>query len=480
MRKFLRKSILGIALLSCGPSLASCLKTSDLENYLVEEYDEKDEKTTTSNVNQEEVVVSLGGKSTEETEGETGEEPGLGNDGENEQDEYTLTFVFGHGIANQTFQLNEGDSIEHPIVPEVIGYTFRGWDNNISIMPAENVTITALWNENTKYTLTFVLNNDQNNIVQMLYENQEITYPEEPIKNGYSFAGWDKPNYERMPASNLTITATWTQDVTYNVTFKYGYGKTSEQVIKESIVSVNKDIPYPAASEMTRTNYVFDGWDYNETKMPEQDLIITAKWRYNVTPGVYLFSELKKANPEPVFAYESACSSAFNIDENGLLTRIGELPSAVASSSIPLNNRYTIVFPSTVKALAPNVFEKLDFVGGVDLRATQITALSQDALANNYSRGLEFQTDYWIGRNLDGCHSFYFPSTLAPENINCNIYRGYNIELSIVFDTTYERGKAIKENIILNSEVTANNMKDMFYFFTSVRGNVFDYDTRIN
>ena len=61
MKKFLSKSILGIALLSCGATLSSCLKVADLDDQMMESLsEEEDKKDTTSDVNREEVVISIG------------------------------------------------------------------------------------------------------------------------------------------------------------------------------------------------------------------------------------------------------------------------------------------------------------------------------------------------------------------------------------------------------------------------------------
>ena len=41
---------------------------------------------------------------------------------------------------------------------------------------------------------------------------EEITPPADPVKDGYTFAGWSQPIPERMPADDIEIYATWTKN----------------------------------------------------------------------------------------------------------------------------------------------------------------------------------------------------------------------------------------------------------------------------
>ena len=82
------------------------------------------------------------------------------------------------------FQYKE--SVKYPENPVREGYTFNGWDKEISIMPAEDVTITAQWKIN-QYNLTFVFSNGAENEVGTLDYNSPIEYPRNVTKDGYTF-----------------------------------------------------------------------------------------------------------------------------------------------------------------------------------------------------------------------------------------------------------------------------------------------------
>ena len=95
---------------------------------------------------------------------------------------------------------------------------FAGWDKDIpSIMPAENLTIKALWTVG-KYTISF--DTDGGTTVAPISGDygMEITVPANPTKTGYTFVGWDKEIPGTMPSEDMTIKAQW-QINQYTITF---------------------------------------------------------------------------------------------------------------------------------------------------------------------------------------------------------------------------------------------------------------------
>ena len=332
-------------------------------------------------------------------------------------------------------------------------HTFKGWDPDLKTFPEYDVTVYAQWIEDTKYTLTFVLNNGRNDIVSQLYKDQEVTYPSDPTREGYRFLGWDNPNITKMPAENVTITALWEEQGKHSLKFIFGNG---DQDAYYSL-SPNETITYPDTSNLKRTNYIFDGWDKDITKMPDEDLIIRAKWKYNVTPGAYTYKDLQTENPTPSVSFEEACSSNFSIDENGLLKRTstGSLPSVVTST-----RQYVLVFPDTVKSLSSDVFASLNKVVGVDLRATSITSLPSGAFKNNYANGQATGPGSYTGRNESAANQFYLPSTL--ESVTNNVFGGVNPSLYINLDTDLEKASALKTQFLSNTNVSTGGIN--FYY----------------
>jgi uncharacterized repeat protein (TIGR02543 family) len=69
------------------------------------------------------------------------------------------------------------------------------------------VTYTAQFSIN-KYTMTFVLDNGQSNVVKTQNYATTLTAPV-PTKTGYTFIGWDMDVPATVPAEDLTFTAQW-------------------------------------------------------------------------------------------------------------------------------------------------------------------------------------------------------------------------------------------------------------------------------
>ena len=75
-------------------------------------------------------------------------------------------------------------------------------------MPAEDLTITAKWNIN-HYTITFDTDGGSEILSITADYGTRITNPENPTREGYTFAGWDVEIPDTMPAKDMLITAKW-------------------------------------------------------------------------------------------------------------------------------------------------------------------------------------------------------------------------------------------------------------------------------
>ena len=122
---------------------------------------------------------------------------------------YTITFDTAGGSEIASITQDYGTAITAPADPTREGYTFIGWDREIpETMPAENITLKARWEIN-QYTITFDTagGSDIASITQDY--GTQITTPEAPTREGYTFIGWDREIPTTMPAENITITAKW-------------------------------------------------------------------------------------------------------------------------------------------------------------------------------------------------------------------------------------------------------------------------------
>jgi len=130
--------------------------------------------------------------------------------------QYTITFDSDGGTAVTSITQDYNTAVNAPANPTKVGYTFAGWNKEIpTTMPAENMTITALWTIN-QYKITF--DTDGGTAVDSITQNYgaEVVAPTAPTKTGYTFAGWKTAdgkdftfNGYTMPAENITLTARW-------------------------------------------------------------------------------------------------------------------------------------------------------------------------------------------------------------------------------------------------------------------------------
>ena len=126
-----------------------------------------------------------------------------------EINQYTVTVKPENGKADITITQDYGTPITAPADPTREGYTFKGWDKEIpKTMPAENMTVKAQWEIN-RYTITFDTAGGSEIAPITQDYGTNITAPANPTRKGYTFKGWDKEIPETMPAENITVKAQW-------------------------------------------------------------------------------------------------------------------------------------------------------------------------------------------------------------------------------------------------------------------------------
>jgi len=198
--------------------------------------------------------------------------------------QYTITFEIGADSENTCITLDYGTVITvAPGIPYRTHYTFVGWDKDIpETMPAENITITAVWKIN-EYTITF--DTDGGSTIAPITQGygSAVTVPDAPTKVGYTFIGWDVEIPETIPAENITVKALWKINQ-YTITFETADGTAIESITQDFGTSVT------APSVPTRKGYLFDGWDKEiPATMPGEDITVTALWtayEYTVSDSI--------------------------------------------------------------------------------------------------------------------------------------------------------------------------------------------------
>ena len=180
--------------------------------------------------------------------------------------DYTVTFNPNGGSGEQTTQTyHYGDAVALISAPVRDGYTFEGWYYNGALwvsgtaMPAENITLVAMWALNS-YTVSFSVGDGATGVAdQTIYFGFKATKPTDPVRSGYSFGGWmlDGSEYDfgTSVRDNITLTAKWLPR-TYSIDYVLGGGVNASG----NPDSYNIESGTIVLANPTREGFIFLGW----------------------------------------------------------------------------------------------------------------------------------------------------------------------------------------------------------------------------
>lgn len=143
------------------------------------------------------------------------------------------------------------------------GYTFTGWDSENSV---------PLFTIN-QYTVKFIVDGE---VIQsdVLDYNSPITIPEVPEKEGYTFLGWGEVE-ATVPAHDVTYTGIYSRN-TYKIRYYVGDELYAEDEVEYGAPIILRD--YVTESD----RYSFEGWDGERYEtMPAHDI----EYRAAITDG---------------------------------------------------------------------------------------------------------------------------------------------------------------------------------------------------
>ena len=124
-------------------------------------------------------------------------------------DKYTITFVTHSATEIAPITDAYGAAVAAPAAPSRENYDFRGWTPELpATMPAKNLTLEAVWEPKT-YTITFDTNGGSAIDPFSGIYGARVTVPENPVRAGHTFNGWNPEIPHYMPSANLTVTARW-------------------------------------------------------------------------------------------------------------------------------------------------------------------------------------------------------------------------------------------------------------------------------
>jgi uncharacterized repeat protein (TIGR02543 family) len=201
----------------------------------------------------------------------------------------TITFNSNGGTPVSSVNVQKGNTVSIPATTRT-GYTLDGWYTSLnggvtlderwsftSNVVNNNITLYAKWNIN-QYSITF--DSEGGSLVNSITQDfdSNINSPQEPTKLGYSFSGWNQAIPTTMPASNITITATWSIN-SYTLIYK---DFDNSNLFSENFL-FNSDLSAVTIIDPVRVGYTFIGWSQVlPTNMPASNLTIYANYRINL------------------------------------------------------------------------------------------------------------------------------------------------------------------------------------------------------
>ena len=245
---------------------------------------------------------------------------------------YKLTYMVD-GAVYKTVTYNYGDAITPEPAPTKEGYSFSGWSDIPSTMPAKDVTVTGTFTIN-KYKLIYMVDGTEYKSYEIEY-GAKITPEPAPTKEGYTFSGWSSIP-ETMPANDVTITGTFTKgaykliyivdgEVYKTVTYDFGAAITPE--------------PAP-----TKEGYTFSGWSEIPSTMPAKDVTITGSFTINKYKLIYLIdNEVYKTYDIEYGA--TITPEAAPIKENYLFSGWSDIPQTMPAHDVTVTGSFTYVPP---------------------------------------------------------------------------------------------------------------------------------------
>lgn len=163
-----------------------------------------------------------------------------------------------------------GETIAGVADPVREGYTFAGWSPEIPVlMPDSDFSAIAQWNRNTYPFRAFL---DADTIIDTVYYYDDtIVAPYIPERVGYTLVQDICP--ARMPAHPVELSYAWSVNH-HRLVLKDG-----EEVLLDLLYGYGDQLP---DSTLSRTGYSFAGWQPElPATMPDTDIVSVAVWNIN-------------------------------------------------------------------------------------------------------------------------------------------------------------------------------------------------------
>ncbi len=242
---------------------------------------------------------------------------------------YKLTYVVD-GEEHHSEQVEYGTELAAIDAPVKEGNTFSGWVGLPKTMPAKDVVVTGSFSTNS-YTLTYKVDGEEFH-TELIEYGKELTALETPTKEGYTFSGWSEVP-ATMPAENVTIEGTFTVN-SYKLTYVVdGEEHHSELVEYGSALT--------SLAEPTKEGSTFSGWVGLPKTMPAKDVVVTGSFSTNsytityILDGEEYHSELVEFGKELTVLAEPT-------KEGYTFSGWSKIPATMPSENVTVEGSFTI------------------------------------------------------------------------------------------------------------------------------------------
>ena len=384
---------------------------------------------------------------------------------------YSVRFEDWNQEEIKTEMVDYNLSATAPASPTQIGYTFTGWDATFDNV-REDIIVTAQYAIN-KYSVRFEDWNHEELKTEMVDYNLSATAPSKPIRDGYTFIGWNIA-FDNITA-NIIITAQYL--INYTVSFK-DYDGTFLKV--EEVASGSAAT---APLSPTRAGYTFTGWDAAFDNVTN-NITVTAEYinyftiRFEDYDGTFLKSEnvnyglAATAPPNPIRT--GYTFSGWNVAFDNII-------NSITVTAMYMLNTYTVRFEDYDGTLLKS--EEVDYGSSAiaPSNPTRIgyTFIAWDVAFDNVTDNIIVTSEYLIntytvsfedydGTLLKSEEVDYGSAAIAPSNPT---RIGYTFTAwNVAFDN-------ITDNIIVTAEYLINTYTVSFedYDGTLLKSEEVDY-----
>lgn len=240
---------------------------------------------------------------------------------------YTLKYMVD-GTLYQQEEVPCGTSIVALPAPEKDGYTFKAWEGLPSVMPAGDLTVTAVYDPQI-FILTYMVDG-------VIYQTQEVpcgtvlTPIDYPVKEGYVFSGWGEVP-STMPPSDLTLKGTFSIGV-YKLEYVLNGAKYNNYVFFSRTYKYGQSITPYTQTPAAIAGYTFMGWGEVPAKMPGHDVKVYGEYKVNIYKVSYyvdgkLVNQQEVAYGDPIPPYTYRYGTLVITDDYWQGTRYSTMPA---------------------------------------------------------------------------------------------------------------------------------------------------------